>query len=71
MAGLVPAIGRSTLPLRMAGTSPAMTVGECAPPLLVVTGAYGLRGSRILNSLYSPTLLSTAMLPPCCFVTIS
>ena len=26
MAGLVPAIGRGTLPLRMAGTSPAMTV---------------------------------------------
>ena len=25
MAGLVPAIGRGTLPLRMAGTSPAMT----------------------------------------------
>jgi hypothetical protein len=26
MAGLVPAIGRGTLPLRMGGTSPAMTV---------------------------------------------
>jgi hypothetical protein len=26
MAGLVPAIGRGTLSLRMAGTSPAMTV---------------------------------------------
>jgi hypothetical protein len=26
MAGLVPAIGRGTLPLPMAGTSPAMTV---------------------------------------------
>ncbi len=26
MAGLVPAIGGGTLPLRMAGTSPAMTI---------------------------------------------
>jgi hypothetical protein len=26
MAGLVPAIGHGTLPLRMAGTSPAMTI---------------------------------------------
>jgi hypothetical protein len=26
MAGLVPAIGRGTLPLHMAGTSPAMTI---------------------------------------------
>jgi hypothetical protein len=34
-------------------------------------GTYGLRGSRIVNSLYSPTLLSTAMLPPCCCVTMS
>ena len=34
-------------------------------------GTYGLRGSRIVNSLYSPTLLSTAMLPPCCWVTMS
>ena len=29
------------------------------------------RGSRIVNSLYSPTLLSTAMLPPCYCVTMS
>ena len=29
-------------------------------------GAYGLRGSRIVNSLYWPTLLSSVMLPPCC-----
>ena len=34
-------------------------------------GAHGLRGSRIVNSLYSPTSLSTAMLPPCCCVTMS
>jgi hypothetical protein len=27
MAGLVPAIDRGTLPLRIAGTSPAMTIG--------------------------------------------
>ena len=33
--------------------------------------AYRLRGSRIVNSLYSPTSLSTAMIPPCAFVTIS
>ena len=31
MAGLVPAIGRGTLPLRMAGTKPAMTVKVCRP----------------------------------------
>ena len=36
-----------------------------------LTVAYGLRGSRIVNSLHSPTLLSTAMLPPCCCVTMS
>jgi hypothetical protein len=29
------------------------------------------RGSRTVNSLYSPTLLSTLMLPPCCCVMIS
>src|SRR5262249_1323245 len=28
--------------------------------------SHALRGSRIVNSLYSPTLLSTVMLPPCC-----
>ena len=32
---------------------------------------YGLRGSRIVNSLYSPTSLSTVIVPPCCFVTMS
>jgi hypothetical protein len=26
------------------------------------------RGSRTVNSLYSPTLLSTLMVPPCCCV---
>ncbi len=31
----------------------------------VRSGAYRTRGSRIVNSLYSPSLLSTAMLPPC------
>ena len=34
-------------------------------------GAYGLRGSRIVNSLYSPTPLSTAIVPRCCCVTMS
>jgi hypothetical protein len=29
------------------------------------------RGNRMVNSLYSPTLLSTVMLPPCCWVTMS
>jgi hypothetical protein len=29
------------------------------------------RGSRIVNSLYSPTSLSTVIVPPCCFVTMS
>ena len=33
--------------------------------------SYGFRGSRTTNSLYSPILLSTAMLPPCCCVTMS
>ena len=42
---------------------------EVYPALLI--GAYRLRGSRIVNSLKSPTLLSTAMLPPCAFVTMS
>ena len=32
---------------------------------------HGLHGSRIVNSLYSLTLLSTVMLPPCCCVTMS
>ena len=34
-------------------------------------GGYRLRGSRIVNSLYSPTSLSTVIVPPCCFVTMS
>ena len=44
---------------------------RCQPPCKMTAFFYGLRGSRIVNSLYSPTLLSTAMLPPCCWVTIS
>ena len=43
--------------------------GRRRPDSLI--GAYGLRGSRIVNSLYSPTSLSTAMVPPCCCVTMS
>src|SRR5690349_18918450 len=32
---------------------------------------HALCGSRMENSLYSPALLSTLMLPPCCCVMIS
>ena len=49
--------------------SPMNDCWECNRRLLI--SAHGLRGSRIVNSLYSPTLLSTAMLPPCCCVTMS
>ena len=31
----------------------------------------GRRGSRTVNSVKSPTSLSTVMVPPCCWVTIS
>ena len=34
-------------------------------------GAHAFPGSRIVNSVYSPTWLSTVMLPPCCWVTMS
>ena len=40
-------------------------------PVVRSLALYGVRGTRIVNSLYSPTLLSTAMLPPCAFVTMS
>ena len=30
-----------------------------------------LRGSRIVNSVNSPTRLSTVIVPPCCWVTMS
>ena len=54
--------------LSAAGLGPSVRYGsKPAAPL----GGYGLRGSRIVNSLYSPTLLSTVMLPPCCCVTMS
>ena len=33
-------------------------------------GAHAFRGSRIVNSLYSPTWLSTVMLPPCSIVVL-
>jgi hypothetical protein len=36
-----------------------------------VMGAYGPRGSRIMNSLYLPTSLWTVIVPACCRVTIS
>ena len=42
---------------------------ECNRRSLI--SVHGLRGSRIVNSLYSPTLLSTVMVPPCCCVTMS
>src|SRR5215831_14485479 len=30
-----------------------------------------LRGNRTVNSVYSPTRLSTSIVPPCCWVTMS
>ena len=39
--------------------------------LSVVGVFYRLRGSRIVNSLYLSTSLATAILPPCCCVTMS
>ena len=47
----------------------ASTFGVPLPWL--ASGFYGLRGNWIVNSLYSPTLLSTVMPPPCCWVTMS
>ena len=56
MAGLVPAIGRGTLPLRMAGTKPghdgkgwfhpgrSLTAGRCG---LAMTGTLGYRMARV------------------------
>ena len=56
-------------------------VGYDGGPVLVPSGDVRLpwllprdharRGSLIVNSLYSPTLLSIAMLPRCCWVMIS
>jgi hypothetical protein len=33
--------------------------------------AYWARGRRIVNSVNSPTRLSTSIVPPCCWVTMS
>jgi hypothetical protein len=52
-------------PMRLRSETPADGVG------LSVEAPHELRGSRTVNSLYSPTQLSTLMLPPCCCVMMS
>src|SRR5215472_15962531 len=40
---------------------------DAASPKIVLC----LRGNRTVNSVYSPTRLSTSIVPPCCWVTMS